>query len=144
MERAFAIMLAEQSAPVAAMQWACARSHRTTHPLPHPPSLACNGPTSPRQPRRASPISSTGGAWCPIDLLARSEEPPVTQVCEPTEVVGALVHLLHERGVRIHQPPNLQHAVDLSRTLPGIEDSLENAFCRDRVEAAVLEGQVVR
>ena len=68
----------------------------------------------------------------------------MTQVREPTEVVGALVHLLHKRGIRIHQPPNLQHTVDLSRTPPGIEDPLENAFSRDRVEAAVLEGQVVR
>ena len=62
---------------------------------------------------------------------------------ETCEVVGAFVHLLHERGVCENQAVLAQHSVDLRDHLRRIEDVFEHRLYPYAVDGFVCEGQLV-
>ena len=60
------------------------------------------------------------------------------------EVVRALVDLLHERDLGVHQPAGPQDAVHLGHDPRRVGDVLQDRLADDRVERGVGEREVVR
>jgi glycosyltransferase involved in cell wall biosynthesis len=78
-----------------------------------------------------------------VDLLEGPEEVPMPARGEAGEVVGAGMHLLHERGLGVDQAVLGQDPVDLVDHASGVEDVLEDGLHDDRVHAAGGERDVV-
>ena len=63
---------------------------------------------------------------------------------KPGEVVGALVHLLRERDLRVEQPTGYEHSVDLLHGTLGVDEVFEHRRGDHRVEGLIAERQRVR
>jgi hypothetical protein len=69
------------------------------------------------------------------ELLEAAEEVAVAARGVPGEVVGAGVHLLQERGLRVDQPVVLEDPVDLGDHLGRIQYVLQYRLRQHRVDA---------
>src|SRR5438132_11824739 len=77
------------------------------------------------------------------DLLEAAEEVAVTAARVASEVIRTGMHLLQERGLRVHDSPFAQHSVNLTDHLMRIEHVLENGLYDHSIDALVCERYLV-
>ena len=92
-------------------------------------------------PGEGSPRPRHGAA---LNLGESPEQTLVPHVAEAGEVEPVQVHLLHERRLRVDDPVRLEDPVNLLDAAPGIGHMLEDGLRHHRVDAAVLEREIMR
>src|SRR5512133_829202 len=71
-----------------------------------------------------------------IYLVKAAEESAVAQVCEPSEVIAAGMHLLHERSLCVDKSAVLEDAMGLVDAAVGVYDGLEHSLKYDAVDGS--------
>jgi hypothetical protein len=65
-------------------------------------------------------------------------------MCEPSEVIGPGMNLLHERGFGVDDPSAAEHTMDLLDRAERIRHMFQNRLNYDAVETSVLKREIVR